>query len=166
MILLNIFDIKKTMAYLLLRDTFDQYLLEEATVTTFATLKISGRRNAEWYDTDGERWDVPELLRWGEAKPFFYEYIKGKKTPSCFQVSLKLTGQQTEKMDGLQGLGKLMCEKRTDVLLHFRFEKGRLIAVTGTSSHEFTMDQSVGQAWDSTLKELFWHTLGIGCEEG
>lgn len=40
MILLNIFDIKDMMAHLLLAESFDSYLLEEAAVTTFAKMEM------------------------------------------------------------------------------------------------------------------------------
>ena len=59
MILLKIFDLNEMMAHLLLRESFDTFLLEEANITTFAKMEIKGRRNREWFD-----WEegMPEIL--------------------------------------------------------------------------------------------------------
>ena len=52
MLSLKINDIKITMAHLLLRETFDEFLLEESKVVTFAMFEINGKRNLNWYDDD------------------------------------------------------------------------------------------------------------------
>lgn len=43
MLSLKINDIKITMAHLLLRETFDEFLLEESKVVTFAMFEINGK---------------------------------------------------------------------------------------------------------------------------
>ena len=96
MILLNIFDIKDMMAHLLLAESFDSYLLEEAAVTTFAKMEMKGRRNMEWYDLEEQRESLPDHLYWKEAKPVIYAYIKGKRTPHSFH-SLRASSRLTRK---------------------------------------------------------------------
>lgn len=164
MILLNIFDIKDTMAHLLLKESFDAYLLEEACVTTFAKMEMKGRRNQEWYDLEKEESKLPEHLYWREVKPFIYAYIKGKRTPSFFTISLKLTENEVQSVFEGQELYQMMKVQQTDVLLHFRFEKGKLSVITGTSSRMFTMDKSVEFAWDNAVR-VFFKKLGVGYEE-
>lgn len=164
MILLNIFDVKDTMAHLLLQKSFDGYLLEEACVTTFAKMELKGRRNQEWYEEQQGEEKLPQQIYWGEAKPFLYTYIKGKKTPASFSVSLKLTFREAESISAGQELCQMMRAQQTDVLLHFRFERGKLSVITGTASHDFRMDKSVEFAWDSAVRGIF-KGLGVGYEE-
>ena len=99
--LIKISDIKITMSMLLLKDAFDAFLLEEAEVLTYAKLVLNGRRNKNWYigemeseepennDIIDETGNYTELVRWKEVKHVFFGYIKGKKTPDLFKVSLK-----------------------------------------------------------------------------
>lgn len=163
MILLNIFDIKEMMAYLLLRDSFDGFLLEEVSITTFAKMEIKGRRNREWFEREETEAELPDHLYWKEAKPFCYSYIKGKKTPAFFTISLKLTGKEAQEVLSDSSLHRMMLEQQTDVMLHFRYEKDTLSVVSGTSAHTFTMDKSVEFAWDSEVRAIL-KKLKIGFE--
>ncbi len=160
MILLKIFDIKETMAWLLMRDGFDRMYLEEAQVTTFARLSFQGHRNMGWYDREEREQypDMPEYIYWKEAKPFLFSYIKGKRTPSHFQISLRLSREEAERR-----LGEQMAGQEVDFLLHFRFEKGKLSAVTGCSYRSFTMDKQAEFAWDGAVQEML-RELQIGFE--
>ena len=73
MILLNILDVKDTMSHLLLKDSFDEFYLEDAYILTYAGLSVSGKRNRNWYDSDEEK--MTELIRWCEIKKVVFEYI-------------------------------------------------------------------------------------------
>lgn len=165
MILLNIFDVKDLMAHLLLGEAFDNYLLEEAAVTTFAKMEIQGRRNQEWYDLEKEEKALPDHLYWKEVKPVVYAYIKGKKTPHSFSISLKLGDKEAESLLGEQLAGQLVKEQGMTLLVHFRFENGRLSVITGTSYRNFTMDKRGEFAWDNGLKKLLGR-LKISYDEG
>ena len=52
MIVIEIIDIKNFMAHLLLKDTFDHFLLFEARAVTASELLMKGGRRREWYDSD------------------------------------------------------------------------------------------------------------------
>ena len=160
MILLKIFDIKETMTWLLMREGFDRLLLEEAQITTFARLTFQGRRNMGWYDGEElEKYpDLPTYIYWREAKPFLFSYIKGKKTPSHFQISLRLSDEEAERR-----LGKQAAGQDVDFLLHFRFEQGKLSAVTGCNYHSFTLEKQAEFAWDEAVQGML-RELGIGFE--
>lgn len=165
MILLNIFDVKDMMAHLLLAESFDHYLLEEAAVTTFAKMEITGRRNKEWYDLEEDLEPLPDHLYWKEVKPVIYAYIKGKKTPHSFSISLKMTDEEADRLLGGGRAGQTILEQGMKFLLHFRFEKERLSIVTGTFYQNFTMDKRGEFAWDSGVKKLLGQ-LKISYEEG
>lgn len=162
MILLQIFDIKDTMTWLLMRDGFDRFFLEEAQVTTFASVVFEGRRNMGWYDSkEREAYpDMPEYVYWKEAKPFLFSYIKGKKVPTSFRLSLKLSAEETVKK-----LGEGMAGQDVDFLIHFRFERGKLSAVTGCNYRSFTMEKQAEFAWDRAAQEML-RELNIGFEKG
>lgn len=164
MILLNIFDIKDMMAHLLLAESFDGYLLEEASVTTFAKIEIQGRRNKEWYELERGEKDLPDHLYWKEVKPVIYAYIKGKKTPHSFAISLKLTDEEAARLLGSQSAQQMILAQGMKLLLHFRFEKGKLSVVSGTSYQNFSMDKTGEFAWDSGVKNLL-RQLKISYEE-
>ena len=68
MLSLKINDIKITMAHLLLRETFDEFLLEESKVVTFAMFEINGKRNLNWYDDD----EKENHFYTGERQGIFY----------------------------------------------------------------------------------------------
>lgn len=42
-------------------------------------VEINGKRNLNWYDDDEKENQLSELLYWGEARDFLFDYIKGKR---------------------------------------------------------------------------------------
>lgn len=161
MILLKIFDIKDTMLWLLAKDAFDGFFLEEAQITTFAGMTMKGRRCLEWYDSrEREEYpDMPEYIYWKEAKPFIFSYIRGKKTPGYFQITLRLSREEAVRRMGEQAAGQ-----EVDFLMHFRFEKDNLSVITGCAYHEFTMEKRMEFAWDEAVQQIF-RELQIGFQK-
>ncbi|MDD7402506.1 MAG: DUF5721 family protein [bacterium] len=164
MIALNILDIKNMMAQLLLRETFDNFYLEEASVTTFANLKINGRRNQEWYDTEERDGEKSYLVFWKEVRNILFQYIKGKKTPAFFSISLKLCNEEAGKYIQDEKVLHLLNEGKIEFLLHFRFEKEKLFVVTGSSQKEFIIDKMPENSWDMSVKN-YMKQLNISYEE-
>ena len=164
MIVLKIFDVKDMMSHLLIEESFDGYFLEEVSVTTYANLELQGKRNKAWYDMEKGEKSPPDLLYWKEAKPLIYSYIKGKRTPHSFMISLKLAEEEIIRLLGNQLFALFVEEQGMECLLHFRFEKGNLFVVTGTSYRNFTMDKRGEFAWDNGVKELL-RQMKISFEE-
>lgn len=164
MILLKIFDVKDMMSQLLLGESFDWYFLEEVSVTTFARMEIQGKRNKEWYDLEKGEKSPPPKLYWKEVKQVVYAYIKGKRTPHSFLISLCLTKEEIGRLFGAS-LAAQFLEQGMQFLLHFRFDKGVLSVITGTSAQSFTMDKRGDFAWDSAVKKLL-QQMKISFEEG
>lgn len=152
MILLNILDIKDTMSHLLIKDSFDNFFIEEADVLTYARLTISGRRNKEWYDSDEK--ELPDLLRWNEVKKIIFEYIKGKKTPSIMKVSLKADEDTAYKMLNDSGCYNKLIQYKPDLYINIKYENDRLSIITGISYSDFVMDKTVERAWDEAVGKL------------
>lgn len=84
------------MSHLLLKETFDDWFLVEAQVTTFARLGIAGRRNRNWYDQENDQTD---LIGWGEMRPFLFQYIRGKRSPEHLHFHFKIVRNGSKKLD-------------------------------------------------------------------
>lgn len=93
MISLKIEHTKDFMNKLLLQDAFDAFLVKEASILTFYTLSIDGRRNKSFYTSEELEafGDDAEYIKWSEIKPLCFQSIKGKKTPSSFKFVFKLS---------------------------------------------------------------------------
>ncbi len=153
MILLNIFDIKDFMAKLLIEEAFDSFFLEEARVVTCARMNLSGKRSISWYDTEEQEQAIPELLYWKEAKPYIYQYIRGKKTPSSLMVSLKLSDCSAAQLLQEKTLLAMVQSGQLGCILNIRFENGKLSVVTGCSQMTFTIERIGLQEWDEAVKQ-------------
>ena len=162
MLSIKINDIKITMAHLLLKDTFDEFLLEEAHALTFAMFQINGKRNLNWYDNDEKENQLPNLLYWREARGFLFDFIKGKKTPEYMKISLKASDKLARSILSESGVLSRYLKEQPDLYLQIKFEKDTLTIVTGISYKEFTMDKSLDRGWDDAVKEWI-RTLKISC---
>lgn len=162
MLSLKINDIKITMAHLLLKETFDEFLLEDSKVVTFAMFEINGKRNLDWYDDDEKENQLPDLLYWGEARDFLFNYIKGKKTPEYMKISLKASHRAAKKILENSGVLSKYLSEMPDMYLQIKFEKGELTMVTGITHREFTMDKTLDRGWDDAVREWI-RTLKISC---
>lgn len=159
---LEIKNVKQFMNSLLLTDTFNIFLLEEAEVVTYNTFNIDGRINRNFFDSSD---DAPayEFSAWSEICPHVLNLIKGKHTPTAFRFTLLL------KPEYVAGVLK---DKDTTVtpevikalVINIRYENDRLLLVTGTSLNTFLMDKSLDPIWDQAMmKYLTKH--GIEYEE-
>ncbi len=165
--LIKINDIRAAMSMLLLKDAFDAFFLEEAEAMTFAKLQISGRRNKNWYagETDNDiNEDVingssigilTNLVRWKETRHIFFEYIKGKKTPDLFKVSLKADGSIAEVFLKDSGFYEKYLQEKPELHMQIRYENGTLCVVTGIYNKNFTLDKSIENAWDDAVVKWF-----------
>jgi hypothetical protein len=79
-------DIKKFMNCLLVGDTFDKFLLEEASITTFNTFTIDGHVQSDFYSEE-ELASLADstLSSWANIKPICFNLIKG----NSFHLDLK-----------------------------------------------------------------------------
>ena len=157
MIALKILDVKEFMSKLLVKGTFDNFLLSEAELLAGCTYTINGRRNKEWYSTE----EFSELLekeymRLEEQRPFLYQLIKGKKTPQSMKLVLLLSEENKKRI-----LERIKREQEADTIeglfLNIRYEKGEVKLITGSSMRVFTMDKTIEREWDDNLKVFLRH---------
>ena len=89
------------MSQLLISDTFDIFLLEEAVISTSNTYTIAGHINKEFYqeipmqEKENSLPDICyEFRPWQEMKELCFNLIKGKRTPLFCKFVLHLKREQ------------------------------------------------------------------------
>ncbi len=150
MIVFSIDEIKIFMAKLLVKDTFDQFWVEEAHILTASVMDLRGKRNQEWYDS--EESGLPEWMYWSEVKNIVFEYIKGSRTPQVMKITLKASPQIAADLLKDSGVWQQYEKEMPGLALQIRFDAGELQIVTGIAHQMFSMDKSVEQAWDEAVK--------------
>lgn len=166
MIAIQITDLKYFMNTLLLKEAFDSFLLEEATIKTAQTYIIDGHINQDFY-TKEELENFPagsrELTSFKEMRPFFFSLIKGSHSPLYFKFVLHASASYMQKL--LQK-NELSLEETSlkSLLLTIKYDGTKAVCTTGTDFLTFTMDKSADRIWDSALKASF-QSLGIAFEE-
>lgn len=149
-------DIKGFMAALLTSETFDSFLLEEATITTYNTFIIDGRLVKEFFQSKDE--DISflneyEFSKWKDMRSLCFQLIKGKKTPVSFKFILHLSPSYAEKLLDT-GDTNITTEQLKAFLLNIKYDSGHLSLVTAISFHTFLLDKSADILWDSAIKEF------------
>lgn len=154
MIAITINEVKQFMGKLLVDQIFDNFLLEEATITVFNTFYIDGHINEGFYSAQ-EIESHPEYAAsfstWEQMKPICYSLIRGKRTPINFKIVLHLNEDATWSI-----LENGNCMDLSTVVKSFvltiKFDGSSLICTTGTAFHTFVMDKAPDILWDSAMK--------------
>lgn len=164
MIALKITDIRRLMAHLLTRPTFDRYSLSEGQVTTFCTFLIEGNWQRSFMDPD-ESDPAANLIftPWERVRPYCLSLIKGKRTPLSFKFVFIFP---REDLAGFLKKNDIaMAENNIfGLYLNLSFRDGLLIATTGTSLRAFSLDKSLDKAWDDYILS-FLEAQGIAAEK-
>lgn len=92
-------DVKSFMSHLLLSNTFDHFLLTEASITTFNTFFIDGHLHKDYFSSDeAEMAELTTYSYWEQLRPFALSLIKGKKTPLAMKIVFSLAPKNVEKL--------------------------------------------------------------------
>ena len=166
MIALQITSLKQFMNALLNSETFDIFMLEQASISTYNTFQIDGRQNKAFY-TEEEWTDKSirpyEFTRWKDIRSLCFDLIKGKHTPTAFKFVLQLCPEYIEGI--LKNEDTLLkSDDIKSLLLTLKFDGTRLLLVTGTSLKTFIPDKSIEQYWDNAVKR-FLSKKELGFEE-
>lgn len=156
MIALKINSLNHFMHTFLTTDTFDLFLLEEATIQTYNTFHIDGRQNQNFYTS--EEWNDPsvrpyEFTRWKDIRSLCFDLIKGSRTPAGFKFVLQLIPEHIEGI--LKNEDTLL--KATDVkslVLTLKYDGTGLTLITGTSLKTFFPDKSLDEYWDRAIRRF------------
>lgn len=164
MILLSIKDIKQFMSKLLIRDTFDNYYLSEATVSTGNTYNISGEINRNFYtEEEFDALDDKKYSRWAAIKPFCFSLIKGNKVPNSLKIIFLLPDDYVLKLLSDNTLDYELSDIN-GLFINVKYQDGNLNIITGSSVRKFTLDKSLDNAFDQYVR-IFLSENGISYEE-
>ena len=156
-------EIKKFMNCLLVGDTFDKFLLEEATITTFNTFTIDGHIQKDFFGEE-ELASLPDvnLSTWATIKPICFNLIKGNKLPLRFKIVLKASVEYTEKILEENPCG-LAVKDVGGLYINIRYENNgnaSLDCISMASLNIFSMDKTLDKAWDGVC-EKFIGAVGV-----
>lgn len=156
MIALNISEIKDFMNKLLCTETFDNFLLKEATIQNSMTYSLDGTLNTDFFSSEElETAGLTGLafLPYGQVRTQCFNLIKGKRTPSYFKFVLLLSpANLTRTLEQLHS--SFTPEDITGMFLNLKFQNGKLLLTTGISYRIFSVDKSLEQEWDSLMKRF------------
>lgn len=163
MIALQITSMKNFMNHLLVADTFDSFLLEEATISTALTYTIDGHINRHFYPAEERGEDrIPwNLQSWSKIKGLCFDLIKGKHTPLYFKFVLHM---QPDKAAAMLKKAQADASVLKALVLNIRYDGEKTILTTGSAYQVFTMDKSADAAWDKALKK-YLDLKGIAYED-
>lgn len=154
MINIHIEDKKTFTSNLFIKNTFDDYFLVEAAITTFNTYTIDGRIQRKFYsDDEYEELGSPQLSKWGDMRKICFEMIKGNKTPLKFKIVLKLSEEKTWDIVSKAG-GTLTEDDVQGLLLNIRYENDSMDCITAAALKIFSMDKSVEEEFDTYMDKV------------
>lgn len=151
-------DIKTFMNELLVHDKYDSFYLYEARVKTALDYYISGKINADFYDSEellalSERGES-EYISWKHIKNTIYDLIKGKRLPISFKLILMFNRENITRLVEMNNLS-MHPEDVGALFFNIYYEKGTLTATTGTSIKVFSLDKTLEHLWDESVEKYY-----------
>ncbi len=163
MIALQITSMKQFMHHLLVADTFEPFLLEEAVIGAASTFTLDGHVNAEFYGADDADKPSWEFRPWSELKGLCFDLVKGKRTPLFFRFVLHLMPEKTAALLQKEGCDVDPSQVKA-LVLNIRYDGSKAVLTTGTAFHTFLLSKEPDAIWDRALKK-YLDGKGIPCEE-
>lgn len=154
MIALKIDDLKDFTKKMFIGETFDNFLVREASIVTFNSFSIDGRVRQGFYSNEElEQSKIERFSAWKALRPFCFSLIKGNKLPESFLIVFQLS--PTAVSDFLQDKGiSFSPEQVNGLYMNIRYEDQKLFCITGTSVSQFTLDKSLDREWDEAVKQF------------
>ncbi|MGN1166994.1 MAG: DUF5721 family protein [Lachnospiraceae bacterium] len=150
MIILNL-KAKNCMSHLLLKPTFDDFSFIEGEVTTYNTFKVDGFIHKNFFEEAPEK----KYSSWKEVREFFFQIIRGKRTPLGFKFILSLPENTFEDFLGNADVTGITPDNIQGLYLNLKYDGTNLQCITGTSLNIFTMDKTIENVWDEYVKKYF-----------
>lgn len=163
MLALKILDTKGFMNLLLRSSIFDSFLLYEATVKTSISYEINGRFHKDFFESfEDDLMPKEDFTDWETQKPFVFQWMKGKRTPLFFKISLLLSKANLNRflMESNLPFSK---DSIGGLFFHIQYDGHTIFLRDGVSFQTFTMDKSLEYAWSQYLIS-FLKQHSIACE--
>lgn len=144
-------DTKKCMSELLLKETFDSFLLIEGDITTFNHFHIDGYLQKNFFDES----NLPseQYSSWNTLREFCLSLIKGVRTPLDFKFVLSLPKEKISELYNKDSFSFPITAIQ-GLYLNFSYNGEHLQCTTGVSFHTFIPDKSLEQLWDKYALRL------------
>ena len=165
MLALQITSMKPFMNQLLAGDTFDLFLLEEATISTANTYTIDGHINTDFYSPEERNNNlIPyDFQPWSEIKGLCFHLIKGKNTPLYFKFVLHLKPEKVAEMLSLDNHAQQLSQLRA-LVLTIKYHGSKAVLTTATAYNTFVPGKEIDMAWDKALSK-YLSEKGIAIEQ-
>lgn len=162
---LQITSMKQFMNHLLVADTFEPFLLEEAVISTASTFTIDGHVNQEFYGNDEDKSSVSawEFRPWSELKGLCFDLIKGKRTPLFFRFVLHLIPEKAAALLEKEGCSVAPSDIKA-LVVNIRYDGSKAMLTTGTAYHTFLLSKEPDAIWDRAFRK-YLDGKGIAYEE-
>ena len=155
MIALKIEEQKIFTSGLFIGEIFDGFLVREAEVVTFNSFTIDGRvRHGYYSDEELEENQIEEFSSWKVLKPFCFSLIKGKRLPESFRIVFMLSPDAKERFVEKHVPG-LLSDQVGGLYLNVHYENNEMTVITGTSMNMFTLDKTLENEWDESVRVFF-----------
>ena len=158
MLALQITSMKQFMNQLLTSDTFDLFLLEEATIVGACTYQIDGESRKDFYgEDDPESFPTGsyDFVTWKSMRGLVFDLIKGKHTPLSFKIVLHLLPEHVASIL-TSGNSSVTPEQVKAFVLTIRYDGAKTLLTTGTSFHTFIMDKEPDALWDAAFEKYLY----------
>ncbi len=153
---LSILDVKEFMNILLRSNAFDSFLLSEGSITTYMTFRLDGHCMKDFFSPEEEPYEQltkEKYVPFSLVRPACFDLIKGRHTPSAFQLVFQLSAENQART--LVSLGSAFsAEEVSGMYLNLRYRNQQLTCTTGVSLQVFSPDKSLEQAWDTLVKRF------------
>ena len=152
---MEIFEIEEKADYIreLFVSKYDSFYLYEARVKTKLDYYINGKLNKEYFDSEQAE-ELPESIEWKDIKQTVYDYIRGKRLPITFKIILMFNRENINRLLEMNHL-PVSSEDVGALFLNVVYEHETLSVTTGTSLKIFTLDKTLEQVWDDTVKKYY-----------
>ena len=87
MVALRIQDLKEFTKKLFIGETFDKWMVREASVVTYNRFSIDGAVRRGYYsEEERQEQGIGEYSFWKALRPFCFSLIRGKRLPESFEI--------------------------------------------------------------------------------
>ena len=145
-------DTKQCMSELLLKETFDSFLLIEGDITTFNQFHIDGYLQKNFFDESNL--PTEQYSSWKCLREFSLSIIKGARTPLDFKFILSLPKESVIELYNSASFS-FPSTSIQGLYLNLSYNGEHLQCITGVSFHTFIPDKSLEQLWDKYTLQLF-----------
>lgn len=155
MVAFKILSMKVFMNHLLVADTFDNFLLSEATISAANTYQIDGHINKTFFSEDVHASEMPEydFSLWKDMKGLCFDLIKGKRTPLFFKFVLHLKPQAVSKLLAAGGCA-LPSEQIKALVLTIKYDGTQAVLTTAIATTTFVMSKEPDMIWDKAIQQF------------